>query len=78
MIPAIKDVIPLPDYKLYLIFDNGEKRQFDMKPYLDIGLFKELKDLTKFKMVRVSFDSIEWENEADMDPEILYSESISL
>jgi hypothetical protein len=78
MIPVIKDVLPLPDYLLQLTFDNGEKRQFDMKPYLDLGIFKELKDLNKFKMVRVSFDSIEWENEADMDPEILYAESISL
>jgi len=78
MIPAIKDVLPLPDYLLQLTFDNGEKRQFDMKPYLDLGIFKELKDLSKFKLVRVSFDSIEWENEADMDPEILYAESISL
>jgi len=78
MIPVIKDVLPLPDYMLQLTFDNGEKRQFDMKPYLDLGIFKELKDLNKFKMVRVSFDSIEWENEADMDPEILYSESESL
>jgi len=78
MIPVIKDVLPLPDYLLQLTFDNGEKKQFDMKPYLELGIFKELKDLNKFKMVRVSFDSIEWENEADMDPEILYAESISL
>ena len=30
-----------------------------MKPYLDKGIFKELKDEDKFILVRVSFDSIE-------------------
>ena len=37
-----------------------------------------IKDVSKFNAVKVSFDTIEWENEADIDPEILYrfSESI--
>ena len=78
MIPAVKDVLALPDYILQMTFANGEKKKFDMKPYLEIGIFRELKDPEKFKLVRVSFDSIEWENEADIDPEILYSESKSL
>jgi hypothetical protein len=46
-----------------------------MKPYLDFGVFKELRDLKLFKSVRLSFDTVEWPNEADLDPEILYSES---
>ena len=46
-----------------------------MKPYLDKGIFQELKDKKKFKTVRVSFDSIEWANQADIDPEILYEKS---
>ena len=28
-----------------------------------------------FNTVHVSFDTIEWNNEADLDPEILYKES---
>jgi hypothetical protein len=73
---AIKDVRPLDDYLLLLTFENGEKRQFDMKPYLELGLFQELKDFSLFKTVRTSFDTIEWENEADLDPELLYQKSI--
>lgn len=61
-----------------LTFENGERRQFDMKPYLDFGIFKELKDLRLFKTVKTSFDSIEWDNEADFDPEILYQKSIKI
>jgi hypothetical protein len=72
---AIRDVQPQDNYLLLLTFENGENRQFDMKPYLDIGIFKELKDTSLFKTVKPSFDSIEWANEADFDPEVLYQKS---
>ena len=75
---AIKDVKPQDNYLLLLTFENGEKRQFDMKPYLDFGIFKELKDIRLFKTVKTSFDSIEWDNEADFDPEILYQKSLKI
>jgi len=75
---AIKNVQPQDNYLLLLTFENGEKRQFDMKPYLNTGIFSELKDLKVFNTVRKSFDSIEWENEADIDPEILYQNSIKI
>ena len=73
---AVKEVKPLEDYQLVLTFENGEIRIFDMKPYLDKGIYRELKDESKFKTVRVSFDSIEWCNQADIDPEFLYEKSI--
>ena len=69
---SVKSVRPLSEYQLLLTFENGEKKIFDMKPYLDKGIYKELKDENKFKTVRISFDSIEWCNNADMDPEFLY------
>jgi len=75
---SIKEVKPATDYMLILTFENGEKRQFDMKPYLNIGIFSELQDVSMFNTVHVSFDTIEWNNEADFDPEILYKESQAL
>jgi len=72
---AVKNVQPISNYQLILTFANGEKRQFDMNPYLQTGIFSELKDIYLFNTVRVSFDAIKWDNEADMDPEILYNES---
>jgi len=75
---AIKNVQPLPNYNLILTFENGEKRQFDMNPYMNLGVFQELKDVSKFNTVRVSFDTIEWENEVDFDPEVLYQYSEKL
>lgn len=73
---SVKQVKPLEDFKLLLTFENGEARIFDMNPYLEKGIFKELKDIQLFNSVKVSFDSIEWQNEADMDPEMLYEDSI--
>jgi hypothetical protein len=72
---SIIDVKPQDNYLLLLTFENGEKRQFDMNPYLENGIFQELKDINMFKTVRVNYDTIEWANEADLDPEILYQYS---
>ncbi len=74
---AVVEVKPMSDYQLLLKFENGEKRVFDVKPYLDKGIFKELRDEKVFRSVRVSFDSIEWSNQADIDPEDLYEYSVS-
>ena len=75
---AVKGVKPINNYNLILTFSNGEKRQFDMNPYLDKGIFQELRDISKFNTVRLSFDTIEWDNEADLDPEILYKYSVKI
>ncbi len=72
---AVKSVQPAPNYQLILTFENGEIRQFDMNPYLNMGIFQELSDIQLFNTVKVSFDSIKWDNQADLDPEMLYKES---
>jgi hypothetical protein len=74
---GVTDVTPLSNYMLRLRFKNGEEKIFDMKPYLETGIFKELKDENVFKTVRVNFDTVEWANEADIDPETLYHESVA-
>ncbi len=74
---AIIEVKALDDYFLLLKFENKEEKLFDVKPYLEIGKFQELKDIKLFKSVRISFDSIEWDNQLDLDPEILYLKSTS-
>jgi len=74
---GVKEVVPNNDYTLTLTFENDEKRLFDMKPYLDFGpVFQELKNLSLFRSVRVAFRTVAWANDADLDPEILYPNSI--
>ena len=50
MYPRVKDVKPNPDYTLTLTFVNGEVKVFDVKPYLDKGIFRELRDKSLFKV----------------------------
>ncbi len=73
---AVTDVQPLDDHLLHLTFKNGEQKIFDMKRYLNTGIFQTLKDEQIFETAKISFDTVEWENEADIDPETLYHESI--
>jgi hypothetical protein len=72
---AVRSVKPLDDYRLLLVFDNGDRRVFDVKPYLDKGVFRNLRNPEVFNSVRVSFDTVEWSNGADLCPEVLYCQS---
>ena len=69
---SIIDVKPLENYKLLLTFENREEKVFDVLPLMKIGKFSELKDKKLFNTVKVSFDTIEWQNHLDIDPEMLY------
>ena len=77
MYKAVIKVMPIENYQLNLTFENGENKIFDVKPYLNLGIFKELQNLEMFNTVRVSFDTIEWQNQADIDPETLYEDSVA-
>jgi hypothetical protein len=71
----IIDVKAMSDYTLLVTFKNNEVKLLDMKPYLNKGIYAELKDTNLFNTVHVSYDSIEWANQADLDPEFIYIES---
>lgn len=75
MYHGVKSVKPLSDYKLLLVFDNAERRIFDVTPWLTKGAFRELRDEAMFRTCRVSFDTVEWANGCDLCPEVLYAES---
>lgn len=76
MNPRVAQVSPEKDYKLRLMFTNGEVGIFDMKPYLDRGIFQELKDLKIFQTVKPFMDSIQWINGQDLCPDTLYLKSV--
>ena|GEM_PF-1574558 len=59
---SVKSVKPLDGYKLLLKFENDEEKVFDVSPYLDLGKFSELKNVSLFNSVTVSFDTIKWSN----------------
>lgn len=75
MTPKIVDAVPMTNYDILLTFENNEKKIFNIKPYLNLGSFSELKNESIFNTVKVSFDTIEWINGVDIDPEELYEKS---
>lgn len=74
MNPHVTSVRALNDYELEVFFDNGEFRRFDVKPYLDRGIFGRLRDREAFRSVRVVAGSVEWANGLDLSYETLYVE----
>lgn len=76
MNPRVKHVQPETDYTLRLTFANGEVRRFDVKPYLGIGVFRELREPALFNSVRPVLGSIQWKNGQDLCPDMLYEQSV--
>ena len=85
----ITSVKPNKDFTLLLVFDNTEKRIFDMKPYLKKNtVFEQFMNFDDFKRVYlddnncVSWDKnpeidskIEWNNKVDLCSDVCYVDS---
>ncbi|MCK7544829.1 DUF2442 domain-containing protein [Marinobacter bryozoorum] len=67
----VQTVTPLSDFVLRIVRVDGLEGMFDMKPYLDRGSFRELKDPAYFKQVHVLYGAITWPNGQDIAPETL-------
>ena len=74
MNPKAIAVHTLPDYQLDVTFTNGERRIFDVRPYLERGVFRLLKDKERFASARVVAGSVEWHGEIDLSYDTLYVE----
>jgi hypothetical protein len=72
MNPRVKTVEALDDYKLKLLFTNGDTKVFDVAPYLEKGIFAELKDREYFQQVKVVSGAVEWPREQDFSYDTLF------
>ena len=72
MNPRVVAVEAKTDHILKLSFENNEVKMFDVSPFLDKGIFKELKDFNYFKQATVAFGSVEWPHEQDFSNDTLY------
>ena len=70
---AVKSVEPLDGYKVHLKFEDGQEKEVDLEVYLKGPIFESIRnDLTVFRSVKVVGKTIGWDNEADIDPDVLY------
>ena len=75
---SVINVCPKENFTLELWFDDGAHRLFDVSPYVEKGVFVQLKDLTKFKQAYVAFDTVCWPGNIDIAPETLYDRSVPI
>lgn len=78
MNPRVKYVKAEKNYLLRIWFQNGEIKIFDLKPFLERGLFSELKNEEIFHSVKPLLGSIVWSNGLDLCPDTLYEDSIRI
>jgi hypothetical protein len=71
MIPDVIHFDILTDHRINVTLSSRKIGIFDVKPYLDRGIFKELKDYDYFKRARIEFGTLTWPNEQDFSPETI-------
>jgi len=74
----VKSVETAPEFGLLLVFGSGERRHFDMRPYLHYPVFRRLENPCFFSLARVDYGTVVWPGDIDIAPETLYDRSIPL
>ena len=75
MNPRVADVVANKDFTITVTFTSGEIGIFDVRPYLDMGIFRELKDWCLFRTAKPFMGTVQWVNEQDLCPDTIYLES---
>ena len=75
MLLDVINVEPHEDNKLLILFENGEKRMFDMNPFLEKKPFSKLKNNLLFMKAQVEFGTVVWPGAIDIAPETLWDKS---
>lgn len=70
----VKKVQANNDFTLSVELSDGRAGIFDVKPYLDKGVFTQLRDKDYFKQVKPFFCGIIWPNEQDLSADTIAHE----
>ena len=74
----VNSVEAVAGFGLLLTFNSGERRRFDMRPYLHYPVFRRLENPGFFSMARVDYGTVTWPGDIDIAPETLYERSVPL
>jgi len=58
--PTATSVFPEDNYILRIVFDNGETKRFDVKPYIQGEWYGKLADKQYFRAVRTDGFTVVW------------------
>lgn len=71
MIADVTEFEILSDYKIKIVLSNGKSGIFCVQPYLNKGIFTELKDYNYFKNAKIEYGTICWAHGQDFSPETI-------
>ena len=74
--PGAVEVTVLDDYRLRVVFDNGETRELGARPMLGRKCYAKLNSKPFFALASVQYGCASWPENTDLDPEWLYDDSI--
>ena len=63
----------LDNYRIKIIFNNGEIKTVDLQNELNGNVYAPLHQIDYFKKFQLKYNTIEWANGADYAPEYLYA-----
>lgn len=70
--PTAKKVEAIAQYEILVEFDNGEKRIFDVEPYIQGDWYGQLRLYEYFKRVTTDGFTVVWPDGQDICPDELY------
>lgn len=71
-VARIVGVTILSDYKVKLLFKDGQVRTVDLDGYLKGSIFEPVRDPKVFCQVKIVGGGLGWPNGADICPDLLY------
>lgn len=75
---TVSGVRPMPEYRLWVRFSNGEAKVCDFKQLLSFPAFAPLKETEVFNGVYIDYGCAVWKNgDIDIAPEYLYENGVS-
>lgn len=87
MLHYVIQVVPTQDFKVYVYFNDGKIKLYDMNPLLNQGVFQNISDLDSFtEKCTVLNHTLAWDlsgtfdpkNCIDIDPETIYNDGIDV
>lgn len=68
---AVSEIKYVEAYKFQTRLSNGVEGIFDVSPYIDKGIFTQLKNVEYLKLTRINFAGICWPNGQDFSADTI-------
>ena len=67
---------PVANYKVEVVFGNGQKGVFDCAYLLNYEMSSSLSNVQLFNQVRAENGTLTWPNDIDVAPEVVWERSV--